>query len=106
MVTRPFSSVIGMSPMGFKNRFFFYFLGQRWRKHGPKFQEREREREGERGRKREREEEGKGEREREGETVRQSEREGGRKEKKRKIRTSITGRVGRRLFFSKLLSTF
>ena len=28
MVTRPFSSVIGMSPIGgFKNRFFFLFLG-------------------------------------------------------------------------------
>ena len=38
MVTGPFSSVIGMLPIGeFKNRFFFclflfYFLGQRWRK--------------------------------------------------------------------------
>ena len=38
MVTRPFSSVIGMLPVGgFKNRFFcfcfcFFFLGQRWRK--------------------------------------------------------------------------
>ena len=31
MVTRPFSSVIGMLPIGgFKNR--FYFFGQRWRK--------------------------------------------------------------------------
>ena len=32
MVTQPFSSAIGMSPIGgFKNR-FFYFLGQRWLK--------------------------------------------------------------------------
>ena len=33
MVTRPFSSVIGMPPIrGFKNRFFLNFFGQRWRK--------------------------------------------------------------------------